>query len=273
MYGSPRRVLPRKVVRQHASRGEKPVRRSVNDVLYEDRCLISHYMQPFAPMRRVDRYDDAPLGASNRFYEAHKYDGIYIVGFHAGQTRKESYICDRADPMTEECGMQIECVIYMKRVVLFVDRASQIGAVFLTRGVGASIGNLISAKLYTWVRGKIAVSVTLFLLAVSLIWMPLARDVGTLHLNFLAIGFLTAIVDTGCQLMTRRLYGSAAGPWLGANTVAFGLCGAISPLIGWLTGSLVVEYSILAAVTFIIGFVLVVLPRPDSQPSLREVIR
>lgn len=147
----------------------------------------------------------------------------------------------------------------------------QIGAVFLTRGIGEGLGNVVSSKVYKYVRGKFVVSATLFLLAGALLTMPLTGDVGTLHLNFLALGFLTAIIDAGCQLMTRRLHGSAAGPWLGANTVSFGLSGAISPLIGWLTGSLVVEYSILASVAVIIGFVLVVLPRPGVQPAPHEV--
>lgn len=146
----------------------------------------------------------------------------------------------------------------------------QIGAVFLTRGIGAGLGNIVSPKLYRLARGKITVSVTLFLLAGNLLLVPLADNSGALHVMFLALGFLTAIVDAGCQLMTRRLHGSAAGPWLGANTVSFGLGGAFSPLIGWLTGSLVVEYAILATVTFLIGCFLVVLPSPDVEPPPHE---
>lgn len=145
------------------------------------------------------------------------------------------------------------------------------GAVFLTRGIGAAFGNILCSKLFRVVRGKPAVSVTLFLLAACLICIPLSDDVGTLHLNFFALGFLTAIVDSGCQLMTLRLHGSAAGPWLGANTVAFGVSGTVSPLIGWLTGSLVVAYCTLAAVTVCIGFYLIVLPKPDLEPALNEV--
>ncbi|CAM9981270.1 unnamed protein product, partial [Hapterophycus canaliculatus] len=143
----------------------------------------------------------------------------------------------------------------------------QIGAVFLTRGLGAGLGNVVSSKLYKWARGKITISVSLFLLAANLLLVPLARDVGALHVNFLSLGFLTAIIDAGCQLMTRRLHGSAAGPWLGASTVSFGLSGALAPLIGLLTGSLVVEYAVLATVAFLIGCFLVVLPRPDVEPA------
>ncbi|CAN0166954.1 unnamed protein product [Ectocarpus sp. 4 AP-2014] len=112
----------------------------------------------------------------------------------------------------------------------------------------------------------------LFLLAGNLLLVPLANTVGSLHLSFFSLGFLTAIVDAGCQLMTRRLHGSAAGPWLGANTVSFGLSGAFSPLIGLLTGSLVVEYAILASVAFLIGCFLVVLPSPDVEPAPHEEV-
>lgn len=155
--------------------------------------------------------------------------------------------------------------------VLPASPTPQIGAVFLTRGVGAGLGNIVSSKLYMWARGKIAISVALFLLAANLLLVPLADEVGPLHLNFLSLGFLTAIIDAGCQLMTRRLHGSAAGPWLGANTVSFGLGGAFSPLVGWLTGSLVVEYAVLASVAFLIGCFLVVLPSPDVEPAPHEV--
>lgn len=115
------------------------------------------------------------------------------------------------------------------------------------------------------------VAMALVLLAATLLCVPSSGHVGTLHVNFLALGFLTAIIDSGCQLMTLRLHGSAAGPWLGANTVSFGVSGTAAPLIGWLTGSLMVQYCVLAAVTFCIAFFLVVLPRPDVQPPLHEV--
>ncbi|CAM9594628.1 unnamed protein product [Pylaiella littoralis] len=159
----------------------------------------------------------------------------------------------------------------LRDLAISLDKTSvQIGAVFLTRGVGAALGNIVSSKLYMWVRGKITIAVALFLLAANLLLVPLAYDVGRLHLNFLSLGFVTAIVDAGCQLMTRRLHGSAAGPWLGANTVSFGLGGALAPLVGLLTGSLMVEYAILASAAFLIGCFLVVLPSPDVEPAPRE---
>lgn len=147
----------------------------------------------------------------------------------------------------------------------------QVGSVFLTRGVGAGLGNIVASKLYVWARGKITISVALFVLSANLLLVPLGDNVGRLHLNFLSLGFVSAITDAGCQLMTRRLHGSAAGPWLGANTVSFGLGGAFAPLIGWLTGSLQVEYAVLASVAFLIACFLVVLPSPDVEPAPHEV--
>ena len=42
---------------------------------------------------------------------------------------------------------------------------------------------------------------------------------------------IKAVTDTGCQIMTRKAHGKKAGPWLGANTVTFGIAGAIVPLM------------------------------------------
>lgn len=133
------------------------------------------------------------------------------------------------------------------------------------------MGAILSSKLYIWINGKIIASIALFLLAGALLCIPLNRTVGSLHANFFAVGLLTSVINSGCQIMTRRLHGAAAGPWLGANTIAFGVSGAISPLIGWLTGAPIVEYSVLSAVTFCIAFVLVVMPKPDTSVGLLEV--
>ena len=35
-----------------------------------------------------------------------------------------------------------------------------------------------------------------------------------LYLWFLATGIVTATLDTGVQILTRRVYGVRAGPWL-----------------------------------------------------------
>lgn len=146
--------------------------------------------------------------------------------------------------------------------------AWQLPAVFISRGLGAGLGALLSSKLYLVITGKVLVSISLFLLAGCVLSMALISRVTMLIVNFGAVGFLTAVIAAGSQIMTHRLHGSAAGPWLGANTIAFGVSGAFSPLIGFLTGSLVVEYSILASMAVCIAFFLVVMPEPHKQVGL-----
>lgn len=63
--------------------------------------------------------------------------------------------------------------------------------------------------------------------------------------------------------MTRKLHGKEAGPWLGANTVAFGISGAIVPVIEIYTGNIKVQYFSLAACVFLIAMLLAVGPNPE----------
>lgn len=142
---------------------------------------------------------------------------------------------------------------------------------FIARGIGAVLGAVVSSKLYLWVRGNTVMSLVLLFLTSVLIYMPFITWTTTLHLAFFVLGLCTAITDTGCQIMTRKLHGAKAGPWLGANTVAFGVSGAIVPLIGYTTGSLFVQYVILAAVSVIVAAFLIILPAPEKYEGLLEV--
>ena len=77
-----------------------------------------------------------------------------------------------------------------------------------------------------------------------------------LHVYFCLLGLGTSITDTGCQIQTRRIHGKAAGPWLGANTEAFGVAGALVPLIEVITGNFYVEFAILATLVIATGVVM-----------------
>ena len=147
----------------------------------------------------------------------------------------------------------------------------QVGSVFIARGVGAVLGAVVSSKLYLWYRGNNVMSVILLLLTGVLLYMPEITSVYTLHGAFFVLGLCTAITDTGCQIMTRKLHGSKAGPWLGANTVVFGISGALVPLIGYLTGSLFIQYVILSAVSCATAAFLIILPAPEKYEGLLEV--
>lgn len=82
-----------------------------------------------------------------------------------------------------------------------------------------------------------------------LVYMPFITSVWTLHGAFLAIGFSTSVIDTGCQIMTQKIHGTKAGPWIGANTVALSITGVAPPSVGYLTAdySLFAQYVVVAA--------------------------
>uniref|UniRef100_A0A7S3UWT4 Major facilitator superfamily (MFS) profile domain-containing protein n=1 Tax=Heterosigma akashiwo TaxID=2829 RepID=A0A7S3UWT4_HETAK len=138
----------------------------------------------------------------------------------------------------------------------------EVGTVFVARGAGAMFGSASSAKVYKMYSGTSVMCSGLFFLAVVLTYMPFLTSTLVLHLCFGALGVCTAMLDTGCQIMTRKLHGREAGPWLGANTVAFGVAGAIVPLISYLTGSLFAQYAILAVFSAANGVLIYITPQP-----------
>merc|ERR1712137_1369515 len=113
-----------------------------------------------------------------------------------------------------------------------------------------------SAKLYEIFDGNYVINTTLIALACILFYMPFLNHVWQLHVCFLFLGFCTALIDTGCQIMTRMIHGKYAGPWLGANTVSFGIAGAIVPVIVYLTSGLYTAYNILASIALIAAAIL-----------------
>jgi len=117
--------------------------------------------------------------------------------------------------------------------------ATRAGTVFLARGVGAVTGTLASARLFAAGRfGNSILVAILVVLMVVLVCMPAIAGLALLHAAWFVLGLCTSTLDTGCQIMTRRVHGRLAGPWLGANTVAFAVSGALVPLIEVVTGDL-----------------------------------
>jgi hypothetical protein len=93
--------------------------------------------------------------------------------------------------------------------------ATEIGTVFITRGIGAILGAIASAKLYQWFAGNYVMFGGLLFVTLLLVGLPFVKSDILLHVFFLFLGLGTAITDTGCQIMTRKLHGKSAGPWLG----------------------------------------------------------
>jgi predicted MFS family arabinose efflux permease len=146
--------------------------------------------------------------------------------------------------------------------------STEVGTVFIARGVGAVFGAVFSAKLYQWFQGNHVMVVTLLWLSSLLITLPFNRSLIMLHVYFLCLGLGTAITDTGCQIMTRKVHGRAAGPWLGANTVSFGISGALVPIVELFTDSLYIQYFSMAVISIAIGLMIGFGPNPDvGQPA------
>lgn len=147
--------------------------------------------------------------------------------------------------------------------------ATSLGTVFIARGIGAILGAISSAKLYVWFQGNHVMAGSLLLITILLVIMPFNTSVIALHVLFFLLGLNTAITDTGCQIMTRKLHGKAAGPWLGANTVAFGISGALVPVIEIFTDSLLIQYMIMAVIVLCVASWLSLGPNPESAGRLK----
>jgi len=146
--------------------------------------------------------------------------------------------------------------------------STEVGTVFIARGTGAVVGAISSAKLYKWLQGNHVMAVSLGIITILICALPFNTSYIGLHLYFLTLGLGTAITDTGCQIMTRKLHGKAAGPWLGANTVAFGISGAIVPLIEIITENLYAQYYILSVIIFGVTLLVALGPNPERNGRL-----
>eukprot|EP00640_Fibrocapsa_japonica_P001010 CAMPEP_0113937060 /NCGR_PEP_ID=MMETSP1339-20121228/3762_1 /TAXON_ID=94617 /ORGANISM="Fibrocapsa japonica" /LENGTH=519 /DNA_ID=CAMNT_0000939687 /DNA_START=422 /DNA_END=1981 /DNA_ORIENTATION=+ /assembly_acc=CAM_ASM_000762 len=141
----------------------------------------------------------------------------------------------------------------------------QLGSVFVARGMGALLGPLASAPLYSnFPHPNTILGGTLMLLATVLLSMPMITKVATLHFSFGMLGFCTALADTGCQIMTRTLHGREAGPWLGGNTAVFGLAGACVPLLAYFDLDVSGIYTLITILSGLVALVVLLSPTVES---------
>lgn len=140
--------------------------------------------------------------------------------------------------------------------------ALRVSTVFLARGAGAMLGSFSSGKFYSWFHGNYVLVVALLWVATVLMLLSSCEEIWYLHVLFCLLGMGTAVVDTGCQIMTRKAHGRNAGPWLGANTVTFGVAGALVPLMEIWTDDLLVQFSILASISLLTSIAIILIPVP-----------
>mmetsp|Transcript_17252 Transcript_17252/g.22387 ORF Transcript_17252/g.22387 Transcript_17252/m.22387 type:complete len:444 (-) Transcript_17252:125-1456(-) len=145
--------------------------------------------------------------------------------------------------------------------------ALKVSTVFLARGAGAILGSFASGKLYSWFHGNYVMVGALTWISITMLLLPFCDKVWYLHCLFAALGIGTSVTDTGCQIMTRKAHGRMAGPWLGANTVTFGIAGALVPLMELATSSLIIQFSILAGVSILTALAILVIPVPPYMSN------
>ena len=127
---------------------------------------------------------------------------------------------------------------------------TQLGSIFISRGIGAIIGAISCSKFYFWLPGNVVLISSLTSIVAVLLALPFCKLISQLHFSFFILGLGTSVTDTGCQLMTRRLHGIYAGPWLGANAAAFGISAALVPLLELISKTMITRYFIFSSIAF-----------------------
>jgi len=68
--------------------------------------------------------------------------------------------------------------------------------------------------------------------------------------------------------MTRKIHGKGAGPWLGANTVAFGISGSLVPVVELVTDNLYAQFGIIGSFVAIVTLAIYFGPNPEKDGRL-----
>jgi MFS family permease len=149
-------------------------------------------------------------------------------------------------------------------------QTTSIGSVFIARGAGSVFGAILCSKLYKWFPGNFVMFVSLLGITLALILTPFVGSVTQLHASFFFLGLGSAVTDTGCQLMTRKLHGKRAGPWLGANATVFGLSAAFVPILELISTELLAQYFFLASIVAVSSLLILYASRLQSLQNLES---
>jgi len=79
--------------------------------------------------------------------------------------------------------------------------STEVGTVFIARGIGAVAGAISSAKLYKWLQGNHVMGFSLGLITVLICALPFNTSYVGLHLYFLALG-----LGTGTSICSLLFY-------------------------------------------------------------------
>jgi len=81
-----------------------------------------------------------------------------------------------------------------------------LSSVYIARGAGSILGAMACATTFKLLHGNHVIAGTLAALSSVLLILPRVSDVGILHFLFSLLGILTATIDTGVQIMTRKAH-------------------------------------------------------------------
>ena len=127
------------------------------------------------------------------------------------------------------------------------------GNICFFRGCGSITGALVSPQIYKLVQGDNILLVGLLVMCTILTLIPSCWQTYQLYIFFFILGLCSAINDTGCTILTRKLRGQQAGPWLGANGISFGMSAAIVPIIESLSSNFATQYYLLSSLIFLVA--------------------
>ena len=129
------------------------------------------------------------------------------------------------------------------------------GFLYLFRGIGCILGAMISSTIYYYFKkGDSVLLVGLLVIACMLMLIPFSASSTQLYIYFFILGLCSAINDTGCTILTRKLRGRQAGPWLACNGISFGLSAALVPLVECLSNQFTIQYYLLATLICIVAY-------------------
>ena len=144
-----------------------------------------------------------------------------------------------------------------------------IGTVFVARGMGCILGTIASSILYTKFSGNTIITITVLFAAVILAWLPYCTSLLLLHIAFFLLGLITAVTETGSQIMMVKFHQDDAGPWVGANSTAFCVSGIIVPAVQLATSNIHYEYMVYAVCVALSGVWLLLSPDPEKNGRIQ----
>lgn len=127
------------------------------------------------------------------------------------------------------------------------------GNICMFRGLGSITGALTSARVYRTFQGDHVLLCGLLMICMILLLIPSCWETYQLYIFFYILGLCSSINDTGCTILTRKLRGKEAGPWLGANGISFGMSAAIVPIIESLSEDFKTQYYSLSGLIFLVA--------------------